>query len=39
MKIPNKREIKQIAYNHSSVIDFEHFMNLYKDVLQNHILF
>ena len=28
MKIPNKRE--QIAFNHSSDIDFQNFMNLYK---------
>ena len=27
MKIPNKQELEQIAYNHSSDIDF---MNLYK---------
>ena len=30
MKIPNKRELQQIAFNHSSDIDFEDFMNLYK---------
>ena len=30
MKIRNKREIQQIAFNHSSDIDFEDFMNLYK---------
>ena len=30
MKIPNKREIQQIAFNHSSDIDFKDFMNLYK---------
>ena len=29
-KIPNKREIKQIAYNHVSDIEFKDFMNLYK---------
>ena len=29
-KIPNKRELQQIAFNHSSHIDFEDFMNLYK---------
>ena len=32
MKIPNKRELQQIALNHSSDIDF-------KDALQNHTLF
>ena len=30
MKIPNKREFQQIAFNHSSDIDFRDFMNLYK---------
>ena len=30
MKIPNKRELQQIAFNHSSDIKFRDFMNLYK---------
>ena len=30
-KIPNKRELQQIAFNHSSDIDFQDFMNLYKE--------
>ena len=30
MKIPNKRELQQIALNHSSDIDFKNFMKLYK---------
>ena len=30
IKIPNKRELQQIVYNHSSNIDFKDFMNLYK---------
>ena len=30
MKIPNKRELKQIAFNHSPEINFQDFMNLYK---------
>ena len=30
MKIPNKKEIQQIAYNYSSDIDSQDFMNLYK---------
>ena len=29
MKIPNKQELQQIAFNHSSDIDFKDFMNLY----------
>ena len=31
IKIPRKREIQQIASNHSSDIDFKEFMKLYKD--------
>ena len=30
MKIPNKRELQQIAFNYSSDIDFQDFLNLYK---------
>ena len=30
MKIPNKRELQQIASNHSSDIDFKHFIKIYK---------
>ena len=30
MKIPNRRELEQIASNHSSDIDFNNFMKLYK---------
>ena len=30
MKIANKQELEQIAFNHSSNIDFKDFMNLYK---------
>ena len=28
--IPNKQELQQIAFNHSSDIDLKDFMNLYK---------
>ena len=31
MKIPNKKELQQIASSHSSDIDFKDFMKLYKD--------
>ena len=31
MKIPNNREVQQIASNHSSDTDFKDFMKLYKD--------
>ena len=30
MKIPNKRELQQIALNHLSDIDFKDFMKIYK---------
>ena len=30
MKILNKRELQQIALNHSSDIDFKDFMKIYK---------
>ena len=30
MKIPNKRELQQIAFNHSLNIDFQDFINHYK---------
>ena len=36
MKILNKQELQQIAFNHLSDIDF---MNLHKNVLQNQVLF
>ena len=30
MKIPDKRELQQVAFNHSSDIEFKDLMNLYK---------
>ena len=30
MKTPNEKELQQTAFNHSSDIDFQDFMNLYK---------
>ena len=30
MKIPSKRELQQIALNHSSDIDFKDFRKIYK---------
>ena len=37
MKIPSKREVQQIAFNHSSYIDFKDFESLpktyWKDIL------
>ena len=31
MKIPNKRELQQIAFNYLLYIDFKDFMNLHKE--------
>ena len=39
MKICNKRERQQIVLNHSSDFDFKDFIEIYKSVLQNRILF
>ena len=39
MKIPNKRELQQIALNHSSDISSKDFIRAYKNILLNHILF
>ena len=39
MNISNKQKRQQIAFYHSSDIDFKNFMNLSKNVPQNHILF
>ena len=39
MKIQNKQELQNIAINHLSDIDFKDFMNFYKNVLQNHVIF
>ena len=30
IKTPSKRELQEIAFNHSSDIDFQHFMNINK---------
>ena len=34
MKIPNKRELRQIALNHSSDTDFKDFRNIYKKCIK-----
>ena len=39
MKIPNKRELQQIASNHSSDIEFKDFMKLYKDYTKDPFSF
>ena len=35
MKIPGKKELQQIAYNHLSHLDFKDFVKLYKDYTKN----
>ena len=30
MNVPNKQELQQIAFNHSSDIDFKDFINVYE---------
>ena len=39
IKIPNKRELQQTAFNHSSDIDFQNFMNVYKKMYCKIIFF
>ena len=39
MKIPNKRELQQIAINHSSDINTKDFANIYKNARVHHIHF
>ena len=38
-KIPNKRELQQIAINHSSDISTKDFANIYRKCTNEHILF
>ena len=37
-KIPNKRELQEIAFNHVSDIDFTNFINLYKKCTANSLM-
>ena len=39
MKIPNERELQQIALNYSSDIDLKILLKLIKNALRNHTLF
>ena len=39
LEIPNKRELQQIAINHSPDIAFKDFIKIYKNMLQNYIRF
>ena len=34
MKIHNKRELQQIAINHSANIDYKDFLNIYRNCLK-----
>ena len=39
MKIPNKRELQQLSFNHASHIEFQDFMKLYKKCTAKHYCF
>ena len=39
MKVPNKRELQQIASNHSSDIEFKDFMKLFKHNIKESFSF
>ena len=39
MKFPNKKELQQIALNHSSDIDFKDFIKVYKKCTKNKYSF
>ena len=39
IKIPNKRELQQIAFNHSPDIDLKDFMNLYRKCTAKLVFF
>ena len=39
MKIPNKKELQQIASNRSSDIEFKYFLKLYKDYAKDPLSF
>ena len=39
MKIPNKKELQQIAINHSSDVDSKDFVKIYKNIYCSTIFF
>ena len=39
MKINNKRELQNIAINHSADIDYKDFMNIYRECTKKTIKF
>ena len=38
-KVPNKPELQQSAFNHSSDVDFKYFVNLYRKCTANAYYF
>ena len=39
IKLPNRRELQQIEFNHLSDIGFQEFMNLYRKCIAKQYLF
>ena len=39
MKIPNKQELQQVAFNHSPDYDFKDFINIYKTFTEKSYYF
>ena len=39
MKINNRKELQNIAINHSADIDYKDFMKIYRECIKNRILF
>ena len=39
LKVPNKRELQQIGFNHLSSIDLQDFMNLYEKCTEKTYFF
>ena len=39
MKTNNKRELQNIAINHSADIDYRDFLKIYRECTENRILF
>ena len=39
MKIPNKQELQQVAFNHSPDFDFKDFINIYKKFTEKSYYF
>ena len=39
MKINNRKELQNIAINHSADIDYKDFIKIYRDCIKNRILF